>query len=249
MNNQEAKFILQAYRPDGQDAPDALFAPALAQARQDPELGRWLVHEQALDRVIAGRMSEVTPPAGLRAAILAGARVSEPPARRFPRWGWTTLAAAAAVAVVASLAWLRPVTVDHATLVAQLQTDARNHGGHRGIDEAGMRAVHAMLAATTTRLARDFRPDLGALKAKGCRTLSVRGCELIEVCFVRAVPGRSPMVFHLYVGRRREFVVDATAEMPLLAELGDLSSAAWTDGERSYVLATGGGIEAVRSVL
>ena len=36
MNNQEAKFILSSYRPNGADARDALFQEALQQVRQDP---------------------------------------------------------------------------------------------------------------------------------------------------------------------------------------------------------------------
>jgi len=42
MNNQEAKFILAAYRPGGQDASDPLFAEALEQVRRDPDWQRGL---------------------------------------------------------------------------------------------------------------------------------------------------------------------------------------------------------------
>ena len=41
MNNQEAKFILGAYRPGGRDAVDPMFSEALAQAGRDPELRAW----------------------------------------------------------------------------------------------------------------------------------------------------------------------------------------------------------------
>jgi len=37
MNNQEAKLILQAYRPTRPDALDPLYADALEQARRYPE--------------------------------------------------------------------------------------------------------------------------------------------------------------------------------------------------------------------
>ena len=50
MNNQEAKLILQAYRPGGRDTFDPLFAEALEQARRDPELQKWFAErKQALD--------------------------------------------------------------------------------------------------------------------------------------------------------------------------------------------------------
>ena len=40
MNNVEAKFILQGYRPNGADAADATFAAALEQARQARDFAR-----------------------------------------------------------------------------------------------------------------------------------------------------------------------------------------------------------------
>jgi hypothetical protein len=41
MNNSEAKYILGAYRADGQDAAEPAFAEALRQAETDPDLGGW----------------------------------------------------------------------------------------------------------------------------------------------------------------------------------------------------------------
>jgi hypothetical protein len=38
MDNREAKFVLSAYGPGGQDAGDARFAEALEQVRRDPML-------------------------------------------------------------------------------------------------------------------------------------------------------------------------------------------------------------------
>ena len=56
MNNEEAKLILQAYRPGGQDANDPRFREALEQARRDPELARWFANEQALDSRISTKV-------------------------------------------------------------------------------------------------------------------------------------------------------------------------------------------------
>ncbi len=82
MNNDEAKFILAAYRPNGQDATDPLFAEPLAQARRDPELQAWLDTQLAFDAAVAAKLHDLQPPLGLRDTLLAGAGKS----RREPWW-------------------------------------------------------------------------------------------------------------------------------------------------------------------
>lgn len=62
MNNDEAKFILSAYRPSGRDANDARFTEALNQAKQDPALREWLAQSQALDAVVMKKLSGIVPP-------------------------------------------------------------------------------------------------------------------------------------------------------------------------------------------
>ena len=99
MNNEQAKFILRAYRPGGRDAADPAFGDALRQAQADPALGAWLAREQSLDGAVASKLRALSPPPELREAILAGSRVSfAAPARgwRLPAW----LAVAASIAVL-----------------------------------------------------------------------------------------------------------------------------------------------------
>ena len=78
MTNEEAKFILSAYRPNGCDASDPAMADALEQAARDPELGAWFREDLALDRVISKKLAEVEVPHGLRGNILTGHRMMKP---------------------------------------------------------------------------------------------------------------------------------------------------------------------------
>ena len=78
MNNHEAQFVLNAYRPNGQDAADPQFSDALAQARRDPALQRWFDDSIAFDKAITEKLCAVEVPAGLRENILAGGKVSRP---------------------------------------------------------------------------------------------------------------------------------------------------------------------------
>src|SRR6516162_9386129 len=63
MRSDEAKFILSAFRPRGEDAGD-------------PQLLRWLDEAREFDLFVASRLEESTPvPAELRTNIMIGAQV------------------------------------------------------------------------------------------------------------------------------------------------------------------------------
>ncbi len=69
MDKERAKFILQSYRPDGEDADEPAFAEALGLAAKDRELGEWLAAERAQDAAFAAMLSDVEIPEDLRTAI------------------------------------------------------------------------------------------------------------------------------------------------------------------------------------
>lgn len=71
MDNDEARFILKSFRPDGADAQDPDFAEALKLAIENRELGEWLSSERALDSAFANAMGSLDLPNHLRADILA----------------------------------------------------------------------------------------------------------------------------------------------------------------------------------
>lgn len=88
VTNDEAKFILAAYRPGGRDANDPLFAAVLIRAYRDPQLRAWFQSQHGFDAAVSAKLRELQPPPGLRDALLVGARVSCPMASpsRFRRW-------------------------------------------------------------------------------------------------------------------------------------------------------------------
>ena len=57
MTEQEARLILQSYRPGGEDKDDPQFAEALREAERNPELARWLAEEQAFDCAMAAQLA------------------------------------------------------------------------------------------------------------------------------------------------------------------------------------------------
>jgi hypothetical protein len=99
LTNEAAKFVLNAYRPNGADAQDPAFRDALEQAARDPELGAWFKEQRDFDAMIAEKLSGIEPPATLRSAILAGIE-NRPPARRFSIKPLLALAAVIALSAI-----------------------------------------------------------------------------------------------------------------------------------------------------
>lgn len=83
MDNEQARFILRSYRPDGADVNDQDFAEALALAMENRELGEWLASERAFDSAFSTALGSVDLPENLRediVACLAGERADFPQA-------------------------------------------------------------------------------------------------------------------------------------------------------------------------
>lgn len=246
MKNEEAKFVLHAYRPNGADASDATFGAALEQSRQDPALARWFTAQQAFDRAVSAKISELAPPADLRAAILAGARASRPPipiARPWWRNPWP-LALAASLALMLSLGitfWPAQVSAAEIADFAIADVTKRKHEAPHGEDAA---QFQVMLGQVEQGLRGKMKVDFATLRDGGCHKLTFRGHELLEVCFKR-----DGNWFHCYVARAADFPLLASQLAPEFAERGAASAVAWSDGTNIYVVASRAGREALERLL
>jgi hypothetical protein len=240
MTNNDAKFILCAYRSGGQDAQDSHFAEALAQTRHDPTLGQWFARQQALDAAISERFRALPAPTGLRESILTGARAS----RRKVWWQRPlVLAAAAAIAVLLTVSgfWrtttARPLPVDQfiRLAVADLQGGHQFSPHHHGVVAAWLtepgNAIHAGLPMTPEELQADH-----------CRAVRIAGIEVFEICFKRDA------WYHIYVARRTDIEAGSLPET-LFREQGRLATATWSDARYVYVLVTDAGISALKQLL
>ena len=245
MSNEEAKFILSAYRPGGHDAGDPALAGALEQARRDPALGAWFAREQAHATAIVAKLREIAPPPGLRDAVLAGMRAGQeaaPPLRewwRRPVW----LATAAALALLLSVAAWRLTPVQGATFdefavnfVARGFTLQK-----RGTDLAELKT---WLAEKRGPLPAALPAEFAQLRALGCRTLSYEGRDVSLVCFER--DGRE---FHVFVARRDDLPGLPSRDAPQFLSRDKLVAAAWSDARNHYVMVSDASMEAVRRLL
>jgi hypothetical protein len=244
MTTDEAKFILSAFRPSGRDVGSGAFGDALRVAGDDPVLAAWFVQARAHDAAIAGKLGEISPPAGLREAILAGVRVSGSQKSSGLGWGWIAgIAAAAAVAIgVFSVRAPQHPDTGSTELAGFAINDMVNekHGG-------GGEPAAALIAELQTRGAKmpgADQIDFEKLRDTGCRTLNFAGHDVVEVCFAR-----DGATFHFYVTRRDGPLGDSVASGPSFIAQAAGAAAVWSDKRFDYAVASTAGIEAIRKLL
>lgn len=243
MSNEEAKFLLNAYRSNGRDATDPAFAAALEQAKTDPALAAWFSREQAHAAAVAGKLRELAPPAGLRDAILAGGRAtsqSQRPRLRLAR----PLALAAGVAVAVGLGMLVwPKASVRADSIAAIAFEDVRHGQHGG-HGPGEQLLQTALTGPGTHLAAGLPIDFTELARTGCRTLQIGGHDVLEVCFQR-----DGAEYHCYIARVGDFRLDDAGAAPKFIQQGSLAAAALTRGAYHVVVVSNAGLDAVKRLL
>jgi hypothetical protein len=244
MRNDEAKFILTAYRPGGGDSGNPAFTDALRMAAEDPVLGAWFAQSRAHDGAVAAKLTQVLPPPGLRDAILAGARAGAKSKSSGLGWGWIAGLAVAAGLAISILSFRAPAHPETATtaLAGFAINDMLNEKhGSRG-DPAG--ALVSQLQAEGGKMPGADQIDFEKLRDTGCRKLNFAGHDLLEVCFAR-----DGAQFHFYVTRRDGPLGDSVAGGPsFVAESGG-AAAVWSDAKFDYAVASTAGVAALRRLL
>jgi len=243
MNQHEAKFLLRAFRPDGQDARDPVFAEALAAAENDPRLKAWLEREELFDQAMRGKLREVQPPPGLREAILAGSRVS----RRRPTWwknpAWLALAAAIAITLTVTLRF-RSVTPSAREFTEfALQDLATTEGQHRG-RTPDVAQLQTRLASSSRPLPGQTQLSADELRRMGCRAVTFAGHEVFEFCFQR-----NGTTYHLYAMRTDELSEATLNAKAFLTSQGILNAATWKEAGLAIALVTDEGMPALQRVI
>ena len=186
ITNESAKFVLNAYRPNGADARDPVFHAALEQASRDPELAAWFKEQRSFDLLIAEKLAEVQPPATLYSTIVAGI-ANRSPKRRFTFMPYLALAAV----LVLSAAILFPLYIENGPRSASIeQYQKANLQMLSSVPAPELDLVTADFSRTQEYLTEMKAPcipflpgPLLDLPAVGCKTLHWKGQELSLTCF------------------------------------------------------------------
>ena len=233
MNEQEARLILQAYRPGAQDQNDPYFAEALQESARNPELARWFVEEQAFDRALALHLDAVPAPFGLKTRILAQAAASA--SSRASRWLIGLAGVAALLFLFTQIVSLwrgpAPASADYAReMVGFVQ-----HAPTLDMVSNNLGAIKTWLVQKEkTPMA--IPPALAALQPVGCRVLSFHGHQVTLICFHR----EGDQVAHLFVVDRAALPALKPGDAPVFQSEGEWTTASWAKGDHVYLIAAQG---------
>ncbi|HEY3931775.1 MAG TPA: hypothetical protein VGM58_05340 [Verrucomicrobiae bacterium] len=244
MNREEAKLILQSYRPGGQDAGDPQFAEALALAKSDVELAAWFADQQKFDTFASRKLKSVAVPPDLKAKILADAipawqKIVELPA---PAW-WQNLfrspvswAVAAIVVIYLSLAiFLKPQenSARFADYSAQMVSAAVNDTNHVDIENSDMKQVVAWLGEHHGENKFVLPVALnGKTGLVGCRVLDWHGQRVSMLCYGLNGAGH----VDLFVAEAKIFPDAPPIDQPQFASSGGMPTASWSHDGMVYLM-------------
>jgi len=240
MNRDEAKAILLLYRPGTADAEDPQIAEALALAKREPELARWLAEHCARQEALRSQFRQITAPAGLKEQI-----ISEQAARRRLVY-WRPRLTLAALTVIALLVFLVPFRLSHPpsdnTLsVYQTQMASLALSGYAmdltTNDPAQIRAFLAQKQAPA-----DYLLPVALEKAAfaGCAVEGWQKAKVSMICFRtgRRLPPNQSSDLWLFVVDRASLKDAPESGPPRFTALDRFITAVWAQGDKVYLLGT-----------
>jgi hypothetical protein len=245
MDKQEAKQVLQALRPDDLNTDKPAVVEALVLVESDPELKAWWEAQRDFDLRVAAKLKEIPLPDDLRATILSGRKIERfTPQPRLSLW----LAAAAVVAILCVAGTFMQVSAsgpiaqtDYAAAVLPLLN-------HDAPDLAMTSPDHDKIAAWL----KEQNAPTGTLPAKmtalptiGCQKFIVHGHAVSLICFGMEGGG----IAHLFIVDQEALSDPPDVNAPAFNQVDTWSTAAWSDGRMSYLLATQAGPDALKQLL
>lgn len=250
MNRDEAKKILQRYRPGTTDGDDPLVAEALALASRDAELSRWQAEEHARQEALRNKFRQIAPPPGLLEQIISEHAAA---VRMKSRRHSFALAVTCVLLACVGLFWwwqTTPPTNDLAIYRSRMVRVALT-GYAMDLTTNSLPPVRTFLAQRQAPA--DYELPVGLQKAAliGCAVEKWHGANVSLVCFrtgKRLPPGASSDLW-LFVVDRRSLPQAPPPGAPELANVNRLITATWTVGDKVYLLCMIGDRTALRAYL
>jgi hypothetical protein len=235
MNNDEAKFILNAYRPGGQDANDPQFHEALEQARHDPDLARWFDEQRELDNRIGTTLrTALAPPPEFKSSLLAQRRLVRVSFWRKPAWVATAIAASLALLLTVGLLFTRSAqSLDFAQYRVAMSEFVDGRIDRLDLMSSEVNELRNWLEQQGAPSDFVLPAGLAGRPALGCRLKEWNGQKVSLLCF--ELENRE--VAHLLV-IDRDALTDTPLEAPEFVRSGPVATVAWSRDDKIYLLAS-----------
>jgi hypothetical protein len=230
VTSKEAREILLLYRPGTRDAEDPDIVEAMAVARHDAELGKWFDQHQAFQVAMRAKLRELQAPEHLKLALSARPKVVPLPLLRWQQPVWLA-AAAMFVLLLTVVVWPKPRVHDRfADYRLTMVVAAENP--YLMDTNSDMLLLRAKLAEKHAPASYALTPGLTKLQLTGGAAMKWRNNPVSMVCFDR---GDKQMVFLFVLSRSA--LKDPPPETPKVLTVDELTTASWSRGELTYVLA------------
>jgi hypothetical protein len=243
MTKEQAKQVLQLYRPGSADAGDPEFAEALKLCERDAELKEWFGSHCALYTALRSKFKRIAVPEGLKEQIIAERQAHRPT----PLWQKAVLLAGACAALALMASWL------FQNITPRERHDFAAYRNYMGSFAA--RAYSMDDLTNNLDQIRLFLADKKAIadyvlpenlkknaSAAGCVSTKWQGQNVSMICFQsgRPLPPGQQSDLWLFISDRT-IAKDAPAvATPRVEKSNGFVTASWTVGNRTYVLATEG---------
>ena len=252
MNVNEAKTILLLYRPGTADAADPEIAEALALAKVDPDLGRWLEAHCTRQIIIGEKFRQITVPAGLKEQIISEQAASEKAKFWRPKYALAMVTALVLLLGMLAFFWLPKRGQDDTLAIFQNQMAGIALRGY------GMDLTTNDPAQIRSHLADKQAPSdyvlpaaLQKVAVAGCAVESWQNAKVSMICFRtgKPLPPGEQSDLWLFVVERSSLTVSTIGETPQFSKVNRLITATWTKGDKIYLLGTEGDEQTIRQYL
>jgi hypothetical protein len=262
MTPEEAKRILSLYRPGSADENDPDFAEALdladpgrrrngRQPQIDPELSRWFRQHCAAFLSVRAKLREIQPPAALKDQILAEYKIHV-----MPTWSSRRLVlayAAAAVLLIGGLLTLFFVRRAQHDFALYRQAVVAKAVGPYSMDlqTNDLAAINNFLVEHHAPSDAPLPGGLQTAKAVGCAVINWHGKPATMVCFQTGKPLGTDEVadLWLFVANDDDLVHAPEGTAPAIQQQDDVTTAAWSQNGKVYMLGIKGDPKALQKYL
>jgi hypothetical protein len=234
MDKTAAQEILRRFRPGTSDEADPEVREALALAARDRELGEWLKHQLALGAVVRAAVRTSAVPTDLRKVLLEAEFARR--RAKFRQVDLVRYALAASVVFLATLLlfqFMAPARDDFQSYRDRMVRTARRN--YR------MDMLSGDVAEIRSHLAKshayeDFALPIGLqrLSGVGCAILHWHDHPVSLICL--ETPEHN--ILYLFVTARAHLSGEPNVTVPTIETVSTLPTASWSEGDKTYVLAS-----------
>jgi hypothetical protein len=241
MTRDEARIILEAWRPGLADAEEARLNEALNLAQTDPELAPWLAQwkrQQTFDVAMSAHVQAISVPRQLKPALLAERKTTRVPFWRIDLLPYMQRApmrwAAAACCLLLLIAGGWAALQEQPTFTKFRQNvvaEAWDANPHLELRSSNFSQVRQWLGQQGIRFDAALPPAVRGMKVQGCRLLHWHGHKVVMLCL-----SDERRHYHLFVAEGIDTPNSPAAHKPDYEDIGRWKTIAWSAGDRVFVL-------------